>query len=80
MKILDIEAYGVPVAVAYLQVDDSLVVKDIIAWVVPAARAPEGWPEILVGSVVSGIGDVFPEAILDKAEILEASSVALIAK
>ena len=75
-----IEAYAVPDTVPYLQVADSSVVKDMIAWVVPAAKVPDGWPELLAGGVESGISNVLPETILERAEALPESSVALIAK
>ena len=80
MKAFAIEAYDAPDAVEYLQVADSLVVNDMVAWVVPAARVPVGRAELLVGAVVSGAADVFAEIILDNVATLPASSVALMAK
>ena len=37
----------------YLQVADSLVERDMVVWVVPAGRVPEGLAPDLVGAVVS---------------------------
>jgi hypothetical protein len=81
-KVLAIEAYVIPDEVEYLQVDGSSVAKDMVAWVVPAAKVPVGRPEDLVGAVVSETttAKVFPEATLDKIETFPASSVVLIAK
>ena len=73
-KVLAIDAYAVPDTVPYLQVAGSLVVKDMVAWVVPAARVPVGWPLDIVGGVVSvtTAANVFPEITLDNVEILPA--------
>jgi hypothetical protein len=81
-KALDNNAYAVPDEVEYLQVADSLVERDMVAWVVPAARVPDGRPLLLAGGVVSviAVAEVFPETILDKGEMLFASSIDLIAK
>ena len=80
VKVLAMELYDVPETVPYLQVADSLVERDMVAWVVPADKAPVGEPELLTGGVVSATAKVFPEMTLDRVEIFEASSVALIAK
>jgi len=48
-----IKPYAVPAEVEYLQVADSLVERDMVVWVVPADRVPEGAPPDLVGAVVS---------------------------
>ena len=53
VKVFAIEAYAVPDTVEYLQVADSLVERDMVAWVVPAVNVPVGRPELLVGAVVS---------------------------
>ena len=55
-KVLTIEAYDVPAEVEYLQVAFSLVTTDMVVWVVPADRMPEGEPLEIVGGVVSGGG------------------------
>jgi hypothetical protein len=77
-----IELYAVPAAVKYLQVAGSLVTRDMVAWVVPAARVPEGWELDCTGGVVSIATEdnVLLVAILDKGEMLFASSIDLIAK
>lgn len=82
VKVFAIEAYAMPDEVEYLQVADSLVERDIAVWVVPAASVPVGWEDDLVGGVVSEVVEdsVFPEIILDRIEVLLASSIALIAK
>jgi hypothetical protein len=81
-KVFAIEAYAVPNTVEYLQVADSSVERDMVAWVVPAAKVPEGQEFDCTGGVVSEIteDDVSPETILDKGEVLFASSIDLIAK
>ena len=62
-KALTIEAYEVPAEVEYLHVTFSLVVTDMVVWVVPADRMPEGEPLEITGGVVSdggvgvGVGD-----------------------
>ena len=53
VKVFVIEAYDVPDTVEYLQVADSLVERDIVAWVVPAVRVLEGLAPDLIGAVVS---------------------------
>ena len=45
-----------PAEVEYLQVAFSLVVTDIVIWVVPADRVPEGEPLEITGGVTSGVG------------------------
>ena len=66
VKVPVIELYAVPAEVEYLQVADSLVERDMVAWVVPAAREPVGLPLDLVGAVVSTGGVpvcfIFPES------------------
>ena len=38
-----------------MQVADSLVERDMVAWVVPAVNEPDGLAPDLVGAVVSGV-------------------------
>jgi hypothetical protein len=82
VKVLDIEEYAIPDTVEYLQVADSLVVKDMVVWFVPAVSVPVGWEFDRAGAVASEIASakVLPETILDKGETLFNSSAALIAK
>ena len=65
-----------------MQVADSLVERDIVVWVVPADKVPEGLPFDLVGAVVSITveDNVIPETMLDKGEALLDSSNDLMAK
>jgi hypothetical protein len=79
-KVLVIDAYDVPAVNEYLQVADSLVERDMLAWVVPADRVPEGLALDLTGAVVSVAAKVFPETTLDMFELLPASSAAMMAK
>ena len=73
-NIFVIEAYAVPVVVAYLQVAASFVINDNVVEIVPAGKVPVGRPLLLVGGVTSPIVVVkvksklvarFPEASLD---------------
>ena len=52
-KVLVIEEYETPEVVEYLQVAFSSVVKDRVAWVVPAESSPVGEPLLLIGGLVS---------------------------
>ena len=82
VKVPVIEPYAVPAEVEYLQVADSLVERDMVVWVVPAGRVPEGLGFDCVGGVVSvtTMVDVFPETTLDNGEELYDSSNDLMAK
>ena len=53
VKVPVMEPYAVPAEVEYLQVADSLVDRDMVAWVVPAVRVPEGLAPDNTGGVVS---------------------------
>ena len=48
--------YNTPAKAEYLHVASSSVVRLRIACVVPEGRAPEGWPPLLRGGVVSEVG------------------------
>ena len=59
------EAYDVFMVVEYLQVAFSLVETDMVVWVVPADRVPDGEPLEMVGGVVSDAAWVVALAEVD---------------
>ncbi len=60
-KVLGNKAYEVLATVPYLQVEFSLVARDVVVWVVPAAKVPEGEALERVGGVLSdgGVPEVY---------------------
>ncbi len=68
------ETYEVLAVVPYLQVAFSLVVRDIVVWVVPEESVPEGAPLLLVGGVVSA-GWIVKEDVFSSAQQLLAVPV-----
>ena len=72
VKVLAMELYDVPDTVPYLQVADSLVVRDMVVWVVPAVRMPVGLADNLAGGAVSV--RVCPEFTLIISEVTSIAS------